>query len=108
MPAGRAGWERSHLPAVDIVVLAMGFVGPETAAVATQLAVELDARGNVRVDSHFATYIAGVFAVGDAAAARASSSGPSPTAAKPHGPWTLSCWDSRRSPTRGVHQPFLR
>jgi glutamate synthase (NADPH/NADH) small chain len=51
---------------VDLLLLAMGFVGPETTALRAQLAVELDARGNVLADAHFATQIPGVFCAGDA------------------------------------------
>jgi glutamate synthase (NADPH/NADH) small chain len=57
-----AGTEESH-PA-DLVLLAMGFLGPE-AAVLEQLEVERDARGNVAAE-RFATSVEGVFAAGDA------------------------------------------
>jgi glutamate synthase (NADPH/NADH) small chain len=50
----------------DLVVLAMGFLGPETDALRAQLGVELDARGNVKVDGSYATSVDGVFAAGDA------------------------------------------
>jgi len=51
---------------VDLLILAMGFVGPETAALESQLGVALDARGNVRVDGRFRTSRPGIWAVGDA------------------------------------------
>src|SRR5262249_49423446 len=51
---------------VDLLVLAMGFVGPETAALESQLGLALDTRGNVRVDPRFRTSRPGVWAVGDA------------------------------------------
>src|SRR5918996_2826265 len=51
---------------LDLLVLALGFVGPETKALQTQLGIELDARGNVKVDRRFATSLPGVFAPGDA------------------------------------------
>ena len=51
---------------VDLLVLAMGFLGPETAALESQLGLALDGRGNVRVDGRFRTSRAGVWAVGDA------------------------------------------
>jgi glutamate synthase (NADPH) small chain len=51
---------------VDLLVLAMGFLGPEAAALESQLGVALDARGNVRVDGRFRTSRPGVWAVGDA------------------------------------------
>ena len=52
------------LPA-DLVLLAMGFVHPEREGVVEQLGVELDARGNVRIDKSFMSSIPGVFAAGD-------------------------------------------
>jgi glutamate synthase (NADPH/NADH) small chain len=60
-----AGSELS-LPA-DLVLLAMGFVGPERGGVVEQLGLALDARGNVRTDASGATSVPGVFAAGDAA-----------------------------------------
>jgi len=51
---------------VELLVLAMGFVGPETEPLASQLGVALDGRGNVRVDGRFRTTADGVWAVGDA------------------------------------------
>ncbi len=50
---------------VDLLILAMGFLGPETAALESQLGLALDARGNVRVDGRFRTSRPGVWAVGD-------------------------------------------
>ncbi len=49
---------------VDLLVLAMGFLGPETAALESQLGLALDARGNVRVDGRFRTSRSGVWAIG--------------------------------------------
>ena len=49
----------------ELVLLAMGFVGPEP-ELARALGVELDARGNVRVDGAQRTSVANVFAAGDA------------------------------------------
>ncbi|HEX8796211.1 MAG TPA: glutamate synthase subunit beta [Polyangiaceae bacterium] len=60
-----AGSELS-VPA-DLVLLAMGFVGPERGGVVEQLGLALDARGNVRTDASGATSVPGVFAAGDAA-----------------------------------------
>jgi glutamate synthase (NADPH/NADH) small chain len=54
------------LPA-ELVLLAMGFVGPERHGVVEQLGLALDARGNVRTDASGATSAAGIFAAGDAA-----------------------------------------
>lgn len=92
---------------VDLLVLAMGFVGPETEALTRDLGVELDPRGNVQVDAQFATNVGGVYAAGDA------SRGASLVV------WAIS--DGREAarsidayltgrtdylPTRGMHQPF--
>lgn len=51
---------------VDRLILAMGFVGPELAGLQEQLGVELDARGNVKVDASFRTSTPKVWAAGDA------------------------------------------
>src|SRR4029453_294816 len=53
------GTER-ELPA-DLVLLAMGFVGPEQAPWLERLGVEYDDRGNVRRDERFMTSVPGVF-----------------------------------------------
>ncbi|HYG69868.1 MAG TPA: glutamate synthase subunit beta [Anaeromyxobacteraceae bacterium] len=52
--------------AADLVLLAMGFVGPEKPML-TQLGVKLDDRGNVWTDAHRMTSVPGVFAAGDMA-----------------------------------------
>ena len=57
-----AGTEESH-PA-ELVLLAMGFLGPET-PVLDQLAVDRDGRGNVAA-GRYLTSVDGVFAAGDA------------------------------------------
>jgi glutamate synthase (NADPH) small chain len=50
----------------DLVLLAMGFLGPETGGIVEQLGVELDPRGNVRADeTDYMTSVPGVFASGD-------------------------------------------
>ncbi len=49
----------------DLVLLAMGFLGPEKPLL-SQLGVELDARGNVVADADYASSVPGVFACGDA------------------------------------------
>ncbi|HEX8497463.1 MAG TPA: glutamate synthase subunit beta [Actinomycetales bacterium] len=54
-----------ELPA-QLVLLAMGFTGPERDSVLSQLGVDLDARGNVARDDDFATSVPGVFVAGDA------------------------------------------
>ncbi len=54
-----------QLPA-QLVLLAMGFTGPEATNFVDQLGVELDARGNIARDQEFATNVPGVFVAGDA------------------------------------------
>jgi glutamate synthase (NADPH/NADH) small chain len=49
----------------DLVLLAMGFVGPEKEGLLEQLGVELDAMGNVKADAGKRTSIAKVFTAGD-------------------------------------------
>jgi len=54
-----------HVPA-DLVLLALGFVGPEKAAFISQLNLELDQRGNIARNENFETNVNGVFVCGDA------------------------------------------
>ena len=49
----------------DLVLLAMGFVHPEHPGIVEGLGVELDNRGNVKVDKQFMSSVPGVFAAGD-------------------------------------------
>jgi glutamate synthase (NADPH/NADH) small chain len=49
----------------ELVLLAMGFVGPERAGMLDQLGVALDDRGNVSRDARFATNVDRVFVCGD-------------------------------------------
>jgi glutamate synthase (NADPH/NADH) small chain len=49
----------------DLVLLAMGFLGPERRGLLTDLGVELDARGNVARGKNFETNVPGVFVAGD-------------------------------------------
>lgn len=60
----RPGTER-EIPA-DLVLIAMGFTGPETETVADQLGVALTERGLVARSEDFATDVPGVFVAGDA------------------------------------------
>jgi glutamate synthase (NADPH/NADH) small chain len=53
-----------EIPA-DLVLLAMGFTGPEKAGLVTDLGLELDERGNVKADASYETSVPGVFACGD-------------------------------------------
>jgi glutamate synthase (NADPH/NADH) small chain len=59
-----AGTER-EIPA-GLVLLAMGFTGPERTGLLEQLGVDLDARGNVARDASYASSVDGVFVAGDA------------------------------------------
>ncbi|AGC45274.1 glutamate synthase small subunit [Myxococcus stipitatus DSM 14675] len=51
---------------VDLLVLAMGFTGPETSGLVEDLGVALSPRGTVQVDARFATSADGVYCAGDA------------------------------------------
>ena len=53
-----------EIPA-EMVLLAMGFVGPERGPLIEQFGVELDARGNVARDERWATNVPGVYVCGD-------------------------------------------
>ncbi len=57
------GTER-EIPA-DLVLLAMGFLGPEDAPLLRQLGVERDARGNIARDASYTSSVPGVFVAGD-------------------------------------------
>ena len=50
---------------VDLVLLAMGFLGPARNGLLEQLGVALDARGNVATDDDYMTSVPGIFAAGD-------------------------------------------
>jgi glutamate synthase (NADPH/NADH) small chain len=50
---------------VDLLLLAMGFLGPEKPGMLEQLGVELTARGNVAADENKMTSVQGVFTAGD-------------------------------------------
>jgi glutamate synthase (NADPH/NADH) small chain len=68
LPDGRrvpkAGTEH-EIPA-DLVLIAMGFTGPETPELTEQLGIELTSRGLVQRTDDFATTVPGVFVAGDA------------------------------------------
>jgi glutamate synthase (NADPH/NADH) small chain len=49
----------------DLVLIAMGFVGPVRNGMIDQLGVKLDPRGNVATDPNHMTSVAGIFAAGD-------------------------------------------
>ena len=50
----------------QLVLLAMGFTGPQREGLVEQLGVDLDPRGNIARDATFATDVPGVFVCGDA------------------------------------------
>jgi glutamate synthase (NADPH/NADH) small chain len=50
---------------VDLVLIAMGFLGPVKNGMIEALGVNLDARGNVEADANHMTSGPGVFAAGD-------------------------------------------
>jgi glutamate synthase (NADPH/NADH) small chain len=49
----------------DLVLLALGFLGPERGPLLSDLGVQLNERGNVKVDQQWMSTVAGVFACGD-------------------------------------------
>ena len=57
------GTEREF--AADLVLLSLGFVGPERGPLVTDLGIELNARGNVARDGNWMTDVDGVFVAGD-------------------------------------------
>jgi glutamate synthase (NADPH) small chain len=60
----RVPGSESEIPA-DLVLLAMGFTGPEKSALLADLGVNLTDRGNVARDAAWMTSVPGVFAAGD-------------------------------------------
>jgi len=50
---------------VDLVLLAMGFLGPVKGGMIEQLGVALDQRGNIATNADYMTSVDGVFAAGD-------------------------------------------
>ncbi len=50
----------------DLVLLSMGFTGPERGTLVTELGVDLDARGNIARTPDWQTSVPGVFVAGDA------------------------------------------
>jgi glutamate synthase (NADPH/NADH) small chain len=49
----------------DLVLIAMGFLGPVRNGMVEQLGVQLDNRGNVATDENYMSSVPGVFAAGD-------------------------------------------
>jgi glutamate synthase (NADPH) small chain len=60
----RVAGSEFEIPA-DLVLLAMGFTGPEKSALLTDLGVAMTDRGNVARDTRWMTNVPGVFAAGD-------------------------------------------
>jgi glutamate synthase (NADPH/NADH) small chain len=50
---------------VDLVLLAMGFLGPVRGGMIEQMGLELDKRGNVATKDGYMTSVDGIFAAGD-------------------------------------------
>jgi glutamate synthase (NADPH/NADH) small chain len=50
----------------DLVLLAMGFLGPEPDTIVNQYGLDLDDRGNIRTGDDYMSSVPGVFAAGDA------------------------------------------
>jgi glutamate synthase (NADPH/NADH) small chain len=50
---------------VDLVLLAMGFLGPVRSGMIEQLGLEVDNRGNVATKDGYMTSVDGIFAAGD-------------------------------------------
>jgi glutamate synthase (NADPH/NADH) small chain len=50
---------------VELVLLAMGFLGPVKTGMIEELGVQIDSRGNVATDENYMTSVPGVFAAGD-------------------------------------------
>jgi glutamate synthase (NADPH/NADH) small chain len=63
-PVVREGTERV-IPA-QLVLFAMGFLGPQQSGLLAQLGVQVDERTNVTRDANFMTSVPGVFVAGDA------------------------------------------
>ena len=63
-PSPKAGTER-EIPA-QLVLFAMGFLGPQGPGVVEQLGVGLDERSNVRRDRNYMSSVPGIFVAGDA------------------------------------------
>ena len=59
VPGSEQVWE------AELVLLAMGFVGPEKGALLEQLGVEFTPQGNVKSDGDRMTTVPGVFTAGD-------------------------------------------
>jgi len=50
----------------ELVLLAMGFTGPEPDTIVSSYGLKLDERGNIQTDSNYMSNVPAVFAAGDA------------------------------------------
>jgi glutamate synthase (NADPH/NADH) small chain len=72
-PDGKGGQRMREIPGsefeipADLVLLAMGFLGPERNGMLWQFGVSMTPRGNVAVNDDKMTSVPGVFAAGDMA-----------------------------------------
>jgi glutamate synthase (NADPH/NADH) small chain len=83
----------------DLVLLAMGFVHPEKPGVVEQLGVELDGRGNIKIDQNtFSTTVPGVYAAGDCQRGQSLIVWGSLTGARPPAGLTNISWRPPRCP----------
>ncbi|MFA4943104.1 MAG: glutamate synthase subunit beta [Lentisphaeria bacterium] len=55
-----------HLWRADLVLLALGFLGPEPDGIVAKLGLALDRLGNIQTDADYMTATPGIFAAGDA------------------------------------------
>ena len=62
----------------DLVLIAMGFLGPVRNGMIEQLGVQLDNRGNVATDQNYMSSVPGVFAAGDMRRGQSESAGGPP------------------------------
>ena len=65
VPVEKAGTEFEI--EADLVILAMGFLGPEKSNLVAELGVHLDGQGNVKADDHGVADLDGIFVAGDMA-----------------------------------------
>jgi glutamate synthase (NADPH/NADH) small chain len=49
----------------DLVLLALGFVSPETYGIFEELGLEKDLRGNIKTEGNYMTNVPGIFSAGD-------------------------------------------
>ena len=59
--------DSAYMVDAELVLLCMGFLSPVHEGLVNELGVELDSRGNIKVDNNGMTSVPGVFAAGDAA-----------------------------------------